>query len=368
VAQAADAPRAAQPSLAAPRTEGPPKVRIGIVGCGQMGRWHLDAYKRNTRVELVAFADSNIVAAARFAAETGGQAYASHREMLAHERLDGVSICTLPCTHREIAIDVMNAGAHVLCEKPLAMNAPEADVMCGEARDAERLILTAFKFRFFESVQKARELLQAKAFGTIVKVRLLFGGYIDMTESWYAHQHLSGGGVLIDNGAHAFDLIRYLFGEIASVAASTSSHQRIDVEDTATVTCMLAGGGIATLDMSWSLPLPPQYFLEIYGEQGTALLDGEGISYKLQGWPEWKRVQNTRTVHEAFDQQINHFVSAITGDAMRVVVPEDGWRSQVLIDAAYRSAERGSPVAVDSAATDRRDRHSDREPDTARAS
>jgi len=327
-------------------TDAPPPLRIGIVGCGQMGRWHFDAYKKNPRVELVAFADSHLPSAEAFAARVGGRAYASHREMLAHEQLDGVSVCTMPSTHREIAVDVIRYGAHVLCEKPLASSLDDATAMCHQAKESGRLLLAGFKFRFFEEVDKARALLQSNALGPLVTARLMFGAQLDMTGTWYARPELSGGGVLMDNGPHAFDLIRYLFGDIVSVGATLSAHHLDHVEDTAHVTCELGRGGLVTVDLSWTLGIPGAHYLEIYGEQGTAFLDADGISYKLQTWPEWKRVPNTRNVHDAFARQIDHFVAAADGEPPVVVQMADGREAQRLIAAAYQAASQGQSIIV----------------------
>jgi predicted dehydrogenase len=150
----------------------------------------------------------------------------------------------------------------------------------------------------------------------------------------------------LDNGPHAFDLARALFGEIASVQATIARHQPIEVEDTAQIRCELAGGGELTMDLSWSLPVPARHYLEIYGSQGAALLDFEGVSYRLQTWQEWKRVTNTVSVRDAFARQIDHFVNAIAGHAPQTTLPIDGLHAQRLIAAAYRSAETGGPIAV----------------------
>ena len=321
-------------------------VRIGIIGCGQMGRWHLGSYQKNSHVELVAFADTNRAAAEKFASETGGRAYASHLEMLAAEKLDGVSICTVPVTHRALATDAMRAKVHVLCEKPLATTLQDAEAMLAVAESTGRTLLTAFKFRFFDEVAKARDLIASGALGNIVHARLMFGGYIDMQDAWYARPELAGGGVLLDNGPHAFDLVRALFGELATVEAATASHQRLSVEDTAQLRCTLANGGVVTMDMSWSLPVPSRAYLEIYGDQGAALLDFEGLSYRLQNWQEWKRIPNTLPVREAFARQINHFVAVIAGQAPSVTVPADGLHAQRLITAAYASAHAGRIVSA----------------------
>lgn len=327
-------------------TAGQDRIRIGIIGCGQMGRWHLDAYRHNPQVEVVAFADTQLALAQAFADESGGRAYESHSAMLAAERLDGVSICTLPVTHRAIASDAINAGVHVLCEKPLAATRADAEAMAALAGARGRVLLTAFKFRFFEEVRKAQELVASGALGDIIHARLMFGGYMDVADSWYARREVSGGGVLLDNGPHAFDLARALFGEIASVEAVTASHQRLAVEDTAQVRCQLARGGVLTIDLSWSLPVPSRSYLEIYGSQGAALLDLEGISYRLNTWSEWKRIANRDTLKQAFARQTDHFVAVIAGQPAHSTVASDGVAAQRLVDAAYNAAASRQAVAV----------------------
>jgi perosamine synthetase len=326
------------------RTSAP--IRIGIVGCGQMGRWHLEAYRQNPRVQVVACADVQVAAAEKLAADVGGRAYSSHEELLARESVDGVSVCTIPITHRDIVSDTLAVGVHVLCEKPLATTNAEAEAMTRLAAARGRMLLTAFKFRFFEEVGRARDLIASGALGEIIHARLMFGGQLEMAETWYARPECAGGGVLLDNGAHAFDLARALLGEFASLQASVSHHQSLAVEDTAQARGVLARGGIVTFDLSWSLPVPSRNYLEIYGRQGTVLLDPEGITYRLAGWPDWKRVPNQSSLKQAFARQIDHFVDAIAGDAPRVTTPADGARTQRLIEAAYESALIGASVTV----------------------
>lgn len=313
------------------------KVRIGIVGCGQMGRWHLDAYRKNPRVELVAFADSDLSRAQAFAREVGGRTYASHREMIEAERLDGVSLCTVPASHHPIALDLLDAGLHVLCEKPLAISVAQAEEMVRRAQERNRLLLPAFKFRFFEEVQRAKDLLGQNGFGRILNFRLMFGGAIDMKGSWYADREVSGGGVLMDNGPHAFDLVRYLLGGIQTVAAEVSACQNLPVEDTAHLLCVLENGVKGFIDLSWTTSIPSAAYLEIYGENGCLLLDLNGLSYKFKAWDEFKRVPNAAGMKAAFARQIDHFVHAMAGEAPSIVRNDDGYQTQTHIEQAYAS-------------------------------
>lgn len=313
------------------------KVRIGIIGCGQMGQWHWEGYRKNANVDLVAFADTDPSKPRAYMEKTPGNIYTDYREMIKNEKLDGVSICTIPSTHKSIVTDFLKAGVNVLCEKPLAMNAPEAEEMVRVANENNKIVLTAFKFRFFDEVMEAKKILEQRILGKVFNFRVMFGGYIDMNGSWFVNKELSGGGVIIDNGPHAFDLVRYLLGDILDVRAQTFNVQGVPVEDTAQLTCRLATGVNGVIDVSWSNPIPSKTYMEIYAEEGTLLLDFDGLSYKFKTWDAWKRVDNQATIKQAFNRQLDHFVDVIGGKIPTVTVPQDGVAAQWLIEKAYRS-------------------------------
>jgi len=339
---AAPRPAEAAPSSSKGAPEEGPRIRVGIVGCGQMGRWHLDSYRANPRVEVVAFADTNLVNAERFALEAGGKAYASVGEMVREARLDAASICTVPATHREIALELLSARVHVLCEKPLAVSAAEAEEMARKADEQKRFLIPAFKFRFHDEVREAKKLVEKGSLGRISSFRLMFGADFPVDGSWYGDKRLAGGGVMMDNGPHAVDLIAYLFGPIAAVTAQTSRSQELAVEDTAQLICRMADGIVGTVDLSWSVGVPSKAYLEIYGDIGTALLDAEGVTYKFKSWSEWQRIPNRATAAQEFARQIDHFVNAVSTGRAPVVGNADGLSSQKILDAAYRSVEESS--------------------------
>jgi dTDP-4-amino-4,6-dideoxygalactose transaminase/predicted dehydrogenase len=324
------------------------KVRVGIVGCGQMGRWHLDGYKSDPRVELVGFVDTSVDRAEQFAREVGGRAYRSHTEMLANESVDAVSLCTVPSTHRDISIDLLNAGAHVLCEKPLAISVAEAEEMSRTAKERNRLLITAFKFRFHDEVRRAKDLIDAGSLGRILNFRLMFGGYIDMHDQWYAQKALAGGGIIMDNGPHAADLMGYLFGDIKSVSAQVANIQNLEVEDTAKLNVCTERQTVGTTDLSWSVRIPARSYLEIYGEDGAASLDSEGISYRFKTWSEWKREPNQVDVKGAFARQMHYFIDAALGQNPLALGNGEGVASQRVIEAAYQSvaADRRINLAI----------------------
>jgi perosamine synthetase len=329
-------------------------ISIGIVGCGQMGRWHLDSYKKNSRAAVVAVADTDFARAQAFAREVNATAYRSHSEMIEKESLDGVSICTVPSTHRDIAVDFLGAGIHVLCEKPLAISLSEAEEMARAAKKNNRFLFTAFKFRFYDEVVRAKDLIATGSLGKIVSFRLMFGGYLEMAGTWYADKRLAGGGVIMDNGPHAFDLIRYLFGDIEAISAECRNAQPIEVEDTAKLTVSLSSGAIGVVDLTWSVAVPSRAYLEIYGEDGAALLDLEGITYRFKTWSEWKREPNSVGIKQAFARQVDYFVAAVAGQVPSILGNGEGVESQAVITAAYESIKQDRKVSVGNAVTMRR--------------
>jgi predicted dehydrogenase len=321
------------------------RERIAIIGCGRIGQWHLRAYRRHPEAAIVAVADVDFERARAMAAEVGANAYRSHSEMVASEALDAASVCSVPSTHHDITIDLLKAGVHVLCEKPLALTATELREMLDMARTSNRLLMPAFKYRFHEEVENARGLLATGSLGRILTFRIMFGGQLDMAGTWYVRPEVSGGGVIIDNGPHALDLIRHLMGEIAEISADATASQAYGVEDTSKLTVRLDDGTVGTVDLSWALAVPARAYLEIFGEQGTVLADLQGVTYRYKTWSEWKRLPNRTGFEDTFVRQAGHFLDAIRRKHAPVVTAEDGLKSQMLIEAVYESIRRRSMVA-----------------------
>ncbi len=337
-----------KPDISTPRAhnDGRKKVKIGLVGCGQIGRWHLDAYKANPDLQIVAIADVEEHKAKSFAGEVGANTYRSHREMISHEKMDGVSVCTIPSTHRDIVMDFLEAGIPVLCEKPLSISLREAKEMVQKADEKKLLLLTAFKLRFSEEAAKAKELIDSGVLGKILNFRLIFGGYMDMTGTWFVKKELSGGGVIMDNGPHAVDLVSYLLGDIKSVFSKATQSQNWGVEDTAKLEVVLTNGTPGTLDLSWPVWVTPNAYLEIYGDEGAVLLDTQGVTYKFKTWKEWKRVPNKSGPEGAFKKQINHFIQAIQSHKTTLIDNQAGLKAQAVIEAAYHSVEKETHISV----------------------
>lgn len=317
------------------------ELKIGIIGCGGIAETHINGYARNSNVELVAFCDVEEDNAQQKASEFKGKSYTNYKKMLEEEGLDGISICTPPFTHKEIAIEALNKGVNVLCEKPLALSTNEAEEMVEAARNSEVLLMTAFKFRFFDEVLRAKQLISQGKIGKILMFRNMFGGAVDMSKRWFSKREISGGGVLMDNGVHAVDLFRFLFGEVKNVSARVATFiQNIEVEDTARVLVEMENGALGTIDLSWSIPIPQDFYLEIYGSEGSIMIGLNNLRYKTQKTKKWVEVKKNKESLDPFGKEVNHFIECIQGKESPIVDGVDGLRALEVIEAAYESANQ----------------------------
>ena len=191
-------------------------MRVGIIGLGRAGRIHLDAWQtvHDARVCAIAERSGEI---RRWAREVGLRAYADPLEMIAREPLDAVSICTPPVSHAPLAVACLGHNLNVLCEKPLALTRADALRMLRAAARVGRHLLLATKFRHVPDVVRARELITQGEIGEPVAFEIDFSSMVDMSERWNSRRALAGGGVVIDNGCHAFDIVAFLFGDRKSV-------------------------------------------------------------------------------------------------------------------------------------------------------
>src|SRR5581483_6839691 len=191
--------------------------RIAVIGAGGIGSTHIDVLTGNKDVQLVAICDSNREVAQKAAQRAGARAYTSVREMCFEEKLDGAILCTPPVTHHTIVEELLDRGVDILCEKPFATDGKLARAMVQRAQEAGRLIMLASKFRYVEDVRWARDVISSGQLGTILHAEIVFTSSLDMKGRWHVDRSISGGGVVIDNGSHAVDLCRYLFGPIESI-------------------------------------------------------------------------------------------------------------------------------------------------------
>jgi predicted dehydrogenase len=193
------------------------KLRFALVGAGAISQSWAQAFESCANAQLVAVADSRLDAAAALAHNFNCPSFESHKAMADAVKFDAAIVSTPPVTHPEISCHLLERGIHVLCEKPLAIDSANAQHMMETAKKHNTTLTMGSKFRYVEDVIKAKSIVASGILGEIVLFENAFTARVDMAARWNSNPKVSGGGVLIDNGAHSIDIIRYFLGPIADV-------------------------------------------------------------------------------------------------------------------------------------------------------
>lgn len=313
-------------------------VKFGIVGAGAIAQAYAQAFRVVEGARVVAVADVRLEAAQSLGEELGCPAYSCHRQMAEHERLDAVLVCTPPASHAEVCIDLVRQGVAVLCEKPLALDTATAERMVAEASAAGALLTMASKFRYVEDVLRAKSIVASGAVGEVVLFENAFTARVDMSRRWNSQPHISGGGVMIDNGTHSVDLVRYFLGPVAQINAfECKKVQCLMVEDTVRMFLRSAGGAMASIDLSWSLNKELPSFIDIYGSHGTVRVGWKESRYRQAGSSDWVVFGRGYDKVEALGRQIENFCAALRGGEPLLIQPADAIASVQVIEAAYAS-------------------------------
>jgi predicted dehydrogenase len=328
-------------------------MRIGILSFAHL---HAEAYVQNLRrvpgVEVIGFSDTDPERGRRFSQAYGLRWFWTHEDLLA-EQPDAVIVTSENANHREHVELAARAGAHVLCEKPIATDTDDARAMREAVEVAGVTFMTAFPMRFSPAVQAARETVGEGALGRILAVvGVNHSENPKRHRAWFAERALAGGGATIDHTVHLADLYRWIFQtEVAEVMAEVSNpfDPEVDVDTAGLLLLRLASGVPASIDASWSRPANyPRWGhlkMEIVGEKGTLLLDAfAGHLHVWRGGP--ARTYEWLGFHPDPNQgMIEAFVASVRAGAPPPVSWNDGFEAMRVALAAYRASAEGRPVA-----------------------
>lgn len=326
------------------------RLRVAIIGTGGIADGHMEGYRANgDAAEVVAVCDVDEARARAFAAQYGvDHVYTDAATLLHEERPDAVSICTPNYLHAPQSIMALEAGASVLCEKPMATTLDDAEAMRAAAERSGKVLYIGFNHRFIGKFMLAKTLLDEGEYGRLLVARIAIGHgqYERLGAMWFAERSKSGGGTFIDNGVHMLDLLRWYGNGIVSVSAQAERLllQRGDVEDNAIAVMRLGSGGMASLQCSWTWP--PRYTLQFHMicERGTIDLSGEDVVVFRSGDDAPQTL--TAPPLNRHEEQIRHFLAAVRGDEVPFVTPEDGLAAVRVALSAYESSDTGRTVAL----------------------
>ncbi len=326
------------------------KLRWGVISTAKIGRRAvLPAIQRSGTNELVAVGSRNLAASRAFADELGiPRAYGSYAELLADPQVEAVYIPLPNNLHREWAIRAAEAGKHILCEKPLALDAAECLEMAEAARRHGVLLLEAFMYRFHPQTDRVLELLRAGAIGAPQLIRAAFTFRVSNPDDIRLQPEL-GGGALMDVGCYCVNLSRTLFEAepVEAQAFARWSERGVDAQLVGSL--RFADGRLAQLDCA--LTLDRREFYEVVGPQGrievsAAFLPGlDATAIRVQRG----RDERTETVAGAdeYQRMVEHFAACVRGSATLRYPPEEAAANMRAITALLRSARNaGRPEPV----------------------
>ncbi|HTQ80048.1 MAG TPA: Gfo/Idh/MocA family oxidoreductase, partial [Thermoanaerobaculia bacterium] len=306
----------------------PAPLRLALVGAGRIGRVHTEALSRIHEVRLIGIADIHSESAWNLADMAGCPAYSDVLELVEREKPEAAIVCTPPHRHAEIAQELLGRGVHVLCEKPLARDAEEAAAMVEAAERAGRHLVLATKYRYVPGVEIAKRLLDLGSLGEPRRAEINFSQRVSMAGHWYADPAISGGGVLADNGPHAADLLRFLFGPVCEVRATEGPRpQAVPVEQAVRLEARVGDGVEAEVQLSWNAEGGDTY-LVVHGEEGTLEIGFKGCRCRPIQTSEWSplapgydRAQAFRLLHQSFARTVRgeHDGADPAGDAFASV-------------------------------------------------
>ncbi|PKL07263.1 MAG: oxidoreductase [Spirochaetae bacterium HGW-Spirochaetae-9] len=345
-----------------------------LIGCGRISYKHIEAAIKNSdRIMLVACCDPVIERARTRATEyknffpgANVTVYADYKQMLEEIHPNIVAIATESGYHTRIAIGCLKAGTHVICEKPLALSAADADAMIAAAKKADRKLALCFQNRFNAPVQRARQALEAGRFGRMlhgmIQVRW------NRNENYYAQAPWRGtwaldGGTLMNQCTHGIDLLQWMMGEDAvRVQAATRRYLRpIEAEDFGAAIVEFASGAVGIIEGTADVyPGNLNETLSLFGTAGTVVIGGVATN-KIETW----RFADAEQMGDTEETVLNpnekdppsvygfghvqlyaNVLDSIENGKELLVSGERGKKALEIILAIYKSQKTGKPVDI----------------------
>lgn len=343
-------------------------MRFGLVGAGMIGQIRARSFKNLPGCELVAVTDVDKQRARAVAPSPQTRILDNYEEMLACDGVEAIIVSTPPQFHEELTIAALEAGKHVLCEKPLANSVAACRRMVETSSRTGKTLATGFNQRYFPAIQFVKQTLDSGLIGELDHIRAFAGhtGLSEFKSPWMYDKTVMGGGALMDVGIHIIDLTGYLLGGVEEVFGIASGDVwKLDrVEDNGLALLLSPQKKRAILQATWTEWKGYRFYIEAYGEKGMVrafyapmmnmliYMDKPGgrrrrkfnfypkviIEEKRRGWQS--------TVIKSFQQELTDFVKLCEGKQGIIADGFSGFRAVEIVDAIYRSTEEKQMIRL----------------------
>lgn len=351
-----------------------PKVKIGLIGAGNIANAHLESYAKVPDAQIVAICDINPKRLEKTADRFNiARRYTDVDSMLAdNPDLDAADVCVWNCSHAECSIKALNAGLNVLCEKPMAYSAKEAEEMLAAAEKNGKLLMIGFVLRFSNDAKIAMDFIQKGYLGDVYYSKAQYVRRHGNPGGWFADKARSGGGPIIDLGVHVIDLTRYLMGNPKPVSVYAVASERLGnrqhlktgagwvpedakendpctVEDFATALIRYDNGACTFLETSYDINGEDIAKRQLFGTKG-----GMDLSNGVKIYSEVNdyladidiKTNDLKGGEDMFVAEMVHFVDCVANGTECRAKAEDGIQVMKILDAIYLSAKTGHEVVL----------------------
>lgn len=358
-------------------TTTPKTWRVAFLGAGAIiQRGHIPSFQRISNVETVAVCDVNLARAQAVAEEAKiPHAFSDYQQLLSEVQPDIVVVATPNVFHAPMSIAALEAGAHVLCEKPLALTYEDGKAMMAKAAEVGRVLTVGTHYRWSTPMRAAKAHVDAGFFGDIYAARTVWQrrAGIPGYGSWFTNKDLAGAGSILDIGVHALDRALFLMnypqpvtvsgsvfakfgtrgiglGGWGSDIVTSATNARFDVDDLSWAFVRFANGAALQFQVAWASHLAEQFFTEIYGTEGAASIgnrDSVELYTTLNGQSAKVQVEIPNDPLGSYPRLVESFIRHLDGDASaEIVTPAQALTSVRIIDAILRSAAEGHEIAL----------------------
>lgn len=337
---------------------GSEQLGIGVIGLGIIGRQHVARLTDpRTSTRLAGVFDTDEALVEEFSQAHSVPGVNSVADLLALEDMDAVVIAVPSGLHRDLTIAALEAGKHVLLEKPIEVSVAASDEVLQAARASGKVLSVVSQRRFAPANQYIKQLLETGGLGRITSAAIEVPlwrtqEYYD-SAGWRGTWAMDGGGALMNQGVHLVDLALWLLGDVEEVYAHTGllAHERIEVEDTVTITARLKSGAFMTFLATTAAHSPPQIRVNIMGDRGTIVTVKEEITHfhtidgPQEAEVELPELEDGVTENEYIQRrQLDDFVAAVRNGTPALITPEQARNAVAFIEAVYESGRTGQPV------------------------